>query len=240
MAKTNEKLVELEKFMFTDTKKMIEAEDQMDVEKYLREIRTPINTMVMEIAMGVELVDSKKGPKFKLKRRPSEEDIIKLGLLLEAYNEIEEKYFESIVDEPYDDEDEDNDLEIPPQTQGQISIRPIWTDEELKKLKIRDLISDFSEKIAVGTISAAQVMQLKMAGDVLRKKKALLTAAIVGGSVVILGTTTAIVLHQVKKKTQEDLDDLDATTVDIIDSEEIHDIDSNELVDLDIPEVEID
>ena len=239
MAKTNEKLVELEKFMFNEVPSLIESEDQMDVEKYLREIRTPINTMVMEIAMGVELVDGgKKGPKFKLKRKTSEEDIIKLGLLLESYNEIEEKFFKSIVDEY--DENEDDDLEIPPQTQGQISIRPIWTDEELKKLKIRDLISDFSEKIAVGTISAAQVMQLKMAGDVLRKKKALLTAAIVGGSVVVAGTATAIIVHQIKKKSEDNLDDLDATTVDIIDSEEIHDIDSNELVDLDIPEVEID
>lgn len=238
MAKNKvEKLVELEKFMFNQVPDMLKAED-MDMEKYLSAIRTPINTMVMEIAMGVELVDSKKGPKFKLKRRPSEEDIIKLGLLLESYNEIEEKFFKSIVDEY--DENEDDDLEIPPQTQGQISIRPIWTDEELKKLKIRDLISDFSEKIAVGTISAAQVMQLKMAGDVLRKKKALLTAAIVGGSVVVAGTATAIIVHQIKKKSEDNLDDLDATTVDIIDSEEIHDIDSNELVDLDIPEVEID
>lgn len=238
MAKNKvEKLVELEKFMFNQVPDMLKAED-MDMEKYLSAIRTPINTMVMEIAMGVELVDSKKGPKFKLKRKTSEEDIIKLGLLLESYNEIEEKFFKSIVDEY--DENEDDDLEIPPQTQGQISIRPIWTDEELKKLKIRDLISDFSEKIAVGTISAAQVMQLKMAGDVLRKKKALLTAAIVGGSVVVAGTATAIIVHQIKKKSEDNLDDLDATTVDIIDSEEIHDIDSNELVDLDIPEVEID
>lgn len=241
------RIKDLQNFMFEKVPAMI-GDINLDMSRYIAEIRMPINAALIEISMGLSMTQNKKGEVFKWGPKPTMSEISDLAMSLDSFIEKVERPFYKKIEESLDiDDEEDEDLDIIPEEgdDNAASVPPVVTCEMQRllsgKLTRKSVMTDYKSSLSKGTIKPSHLPQLYEAGKKLRNRKYLIiSGTVIGGVLAAIGIGTAIYigLTGAGKKTDTDIDntnDIDIPDPDI-DIDVPDDVDIPEDIDIDIPE----
>lgn len=259
----DKRMNDIRTFMLS-TARDIAADPNTDMETYIRKVRVPLNTMLIEISMGLTLKakEKKSGIKssFHFGPKPDLETISELGAALDYFIEtVERPFYDQFSntfdpDDDYDDDDDmslDDDIDDFDDIDGDINgsvndisyIKEILIpekDNNVLKLSKKKVLKLYKNRLSKGTIKPSHLIQLYNAGRVLRKRRKIKITVISAAAVAAIVGAAIFVGYKCSSKDEpEMIDEINPDDIDDIDVDDI-DVDIDVDIDDDVPQVEID
>lgn len=207
-----------------------------DYTEYLREVRVPLNNMIISLTVGGTIKANKKGiAQLHFNRPlPSREEVNEIRKAVDTFITVVEKPFLDKVNVDANDDD----MSIPPfdgSDNCRINIPKV--DKVTNKI-LRGYVfgQDGKVKISEMLMNGNDVNELAALGEQLRKRRNLHLAMIIGGITLVAvtgGAVAGVVMHNKKKK--EENGDYPVLIDALPEDDSIDSIDTADDVDADVP-----